>query len=482
MIKDMAKSAHFDLVIIGSGSGNTLVTPYWEDKNVAIIDGGVFGGTCLNNGCIPTKMFLYPADHALASKQMSKLGVDLEVKATDFAAIRDRVFGLIDPISAGGKAYRAESEHTTLYAEMAQFTGEKELTTASGHVVTGDQIVIATGSRPLLPADIEGLDHPAVHTNETIMRLAELPKRVVVVGGGFIASEFAAMFHGLGANVKQVNRSGKLLRYFDDEIAEVFTESAAATWDVELGQQIVRVEDGGEEGTGATVVTVGKNHEEKRHPADVVLVALGRVPNSDNLNLPATAVATHTDGRIQVNAHQQVLNASGAPIDGLWALGDVSCEYQLKHVANHEARTVAHNLEHPDDLVSSDHQFIPSAVFTIPQIATVGLTEAQAMEKFGRSGIKIKKQYYRDTAYGWAMGADEQFVKIILEAQTNKIIGCHILGEQASTLIQPVLTAMQFDIDAYQLARGQYWIHPALSEVVENALLGALDDSEPPRY
>ena len=104
------------------------------------------------------------------------------------------------------------------------------------------------------------------------------------------------------------------------------------------------------------------------------------------------------------------------------------------------------------------------------------------MEKFGRSGIKIKKQYYRDTAYGWAMGADEQFVKIILEAQTNKIIGCHILGEQASTLIQPVLTAMQFDIDAYQLARGQYWIHPALSEVVENALLGALDDSEPPRY
>ncbi|MFC0580808.1 mycothione reductase [Micrococcoides hystricis] len=471
----MAETAHYDLVIIGSGSGNSLLTPYWDDKNVASIDGGIFGGTCLNNGCIPTKMFLYPADHAAMTDRLSALGVDMEVTGTDYAAIRDRVFGIIDPISEGGAEYRANGEHTTLYPEYAHFTGPKELTTDSGAVITGDQIVIAAGSRPVLPAEISGLDHPAVHTNVDMMRLSDLPRRTVVLGGGFIASEAAAMFHGLGSEVTQINRSATLLRAFDHDVSQTFTEVAGKAWTVQLAQQVTAVEDGGDDGAAATVVTEGSDGTEYRYPADAVIVAMGRVPNSDTLNLAATDVATHDDDRIVVNDFQQVLDKHGKVIEGIWSLGDINSEYQLKHVSNLEARTVMNNLENPDSMVRSDHRFVPAAVFTQPQVATVGLTEAEAIDQYGADAVAVKKQYYRDTAYGWAMGAEEEFAKVIVSKAGNRILGMHIVGEQAATLIQPILTAMQFDIPADKLARGQYWIHPALTEVVENALLGTVD-------
>ena len=471
----MAEKAHYDLVIIGSGSGNTLVTPYWEDKSVAIIDGGVFGGTCLNNGCIPTKMFLYPADHAALTPRLRKLGVDLQVKSTDYPAIRDRVFGLIDGISAGGKDYRATAEHTTLYPEFASFTGPKELTTGSGKVITGDQIVIAAGSRAVMPEEIVGLEHPAVYTNEDMMRMADLPRRIVVLGGGFIASESAAMFHGLGSEVTQINRSATLLRAFDTDVAHTFTKMAAAAWNVVLSQQVHTIEDGGEDGAAVTAVTTGADGTEQRFPADAVVVALGRIPNTDTLNLRAANIGVRVDTRIAVNEYQQVLDTDGNVLPGLWAIGDISCAVQLKHVANHEARTLMNNLEHPEAMVKSDHRFIPSAVFTQPQVATVGLTEDQAVEQHGADNIAVKVQYYRDTAYGWAMGAEDEFAKVIVRKSDNRILGLHIVGEQAPSLIQPVLTAMQFDIPADQLARGQYWIHPALTEVIENALLGAVE-------
>ncbi len=156
-------------------------------------------------------------------------------------------------------------------------------------------------------------------------------------------------------------------------------------------------------------------------------------------------------------------------VSHIWALGDVSSDYQLKHVANHEARVVAHNLAHPDDQIKSDHRFVPSAVFTRPQLASVGLTEAQAAEK--HLDYVTAMQDYGGTAYGWAMDDTTSVCKLIADRGTGQLLGAHIMGEQAATLIQPLIQAMSFGLGVREMAHGQYWIHPALTEVVENALL-----------
>jgi mycothione reductase len=197
---------------------------------------------------------------------------------------------------------------------------------------------------------------------------------------------------------------------------------------------------------------------------DLLLVATGRVPNGDRLDLPATGVPTHDDGRIVVDEFQRT------PVEGIFALGDVSSDHQLKHVANHEARVVAHNLLHPDSPRRSDHRFVPSAVFTDPQIAAVGRTEEQCRAE--GLDVAVSVQDYGDVAYGWAMEDTTGFCKVLAERGSGRLVGAHIIGPTASTVIQPLIQAMSFGLTARTMACGQYWIHPALAEVVENALLG----------
>jgi mycothione reductase len=197
---------------------------------------------------------------------------------------------------------------------------------------------------------------------------------------------------------------------------------------------------------------------------DVLLVATGRIPNSDLLDLDAAGVTTHADGRIVVDPQQRT------QAEGVYALGDISSEYQLKHVANHEARVVAHNLLHPDDLVATDHRFVPAAVFTDPQIASVGLTETDCVTRGLDFAVQV--QEYGDVAYGWAMEDTTGFCKVIAERGSGRLLGAHLMGPQASSLIQPLVQAMSLGQTAREIATGQYWIHPALPEVVENALLG----------
>ncbi|MGM7667548.1 mycothione reductase [Microbacterium sp. A93] len=460
---------HFDLIILGSGSGNSLVTPYWDDQRVAIVDSGVFGGTCLNRGCIPTKMFAYPAMLASSPQEAARLGVDLDFGGADWPGIRDRIFSRVDAISAGGLHYRdAELEHTTVITEESRFTGTHQLTTSGGRVLEAETIVVAAGSRPALP-DVPGVDRPQVHTSDTIMRVARLPERLVVLGGGFIAAEFAAIFSGLGSSVVQVNRSPQLLRTHDQTISERFTELASRQWDLRTGWTLSRIEDGPD--GGVTVHLDGRDGSALELNADAVLIAQGRVPNTDRLDARAAGLDVHDDGRLSVDQYQRLLS-DGRPVQGLWALGDISNPEQLKHVANHDQRIVAHNLEHPEDLRANTLGPIPSAVFTRPQIATAGLTEEQAVAEYGHDRISVKVQDYGDVAYGWAMEDATGLCKLIADRHTGQLLGAHLMGHEAPNLIQPLVQAMSFGVDAHAMARGQYWIHPALSEVVENALLG----------
>ncbi|WP_436501227.1 mycothione reductase [Actinokineospora sp. HUAS TT18] len=448
----------FDLIIIGTGSGNSLLDPRFAGLDVAMVERGVFGGTCLNVGCIPTKMFVHTADLAATPAAARRFGVDETLDGVRWPEIRDRVFGRIDPIAEGGRQYRAvhaDNANVTLYTGNARFIGERTIEIDGTQTITADQIVLAAGGRPVIP-DIEGLDEVPFHTSDTVMRLERLPSRMAILGGGFIAAEFAHVFSSFGVEVTIVARSGALLRQEDRDVSARFTELAQARWDVRLDRKTVRVDRVGD---GVRLELDGGETVE----ADVLLVATGRTPNSDQLNVAAAGIDVGPGGYVVVDEYQRTT------ADGVWALGDISSPWELKHVANHEARVVQHNLLHPDAPVAADHRFVPHAVFSSPQIASVGLTEQEAE----RRGVRyvVAKQDYAGIAYGWAMEDSTGFAKLLADPETGLLLGAHIIGPQASTVIQPIIQAMSFGLDARSMARGQYWIHPALPELVENALL-----------
>ncbi|AHI00628.1 mycothione reductase [Kutzneria viridogrisea] len=450
---------HFDLVVIGTGSGNSIVDERFSDWDVALVEKGVFGGTCLNVGCIPTKMFVHTADVAGTPAAGAKLGVDAELLGVRWPEIRDRVFGRIDPIAAGGRQWRVEgNKNVVVYEGQARFVGPKTLDTGTGEVITADRFVIAAGSRPVIP-DVPGLDEVGFHTNNDVMRLEKLPARMIILGSGFVATEFAHVFSSFGVEVTLVARSGALLRAEDEDVSARFTELAQARWNVKLNSKTVRAE---------RVDGVVRLHLETEQGPEVIeaeelLVAVGRTPNSDLLDVAATGVTTHADGRVVVDSQQRTA------VEGIWALGDVSSEHQLKHVANHEARVVQHNLLNPESPIESDHRFVPHGVFSSPQIGSVGLTEQQARER----GIRYvtASQDYADIAYGWAMEDTTGFAKLIADPATGQLLGAHIIGPQAPTLVQLAIQSMSFGLDVRSMARGQYWIHPAMPELLENALL-----------
>ena len=446
---------HFDLVIIGTGSGNSIVTPELDGWRIAIVEQGVFGGTCVNVGCIPTKMFVYPADVAAVATAWARLNLDGPAPRISWPDLRDRIFGRIDAMAASGRNYRESgTPNVTFFDAHAEFVAPRTLLLSTGETLSAEQLVLASGTRPVVP-DVVATAGVPFHTSDTIMRIDELPERIVILGGGFVAAEFAHIFSAFGVHTTVLARSG-LLRHLDHEVTAAFTDIVCERWHLRDGVHPVAVRGIGGE------IAVDLDDGTTAH-GDLLLVATGRTPNGDGLNLTAGGVEAYEDGRIKVDAHQR----ASAP--GVWALGDASSDHMLKHVANHEARVVAHNLAHPDQPIASDHRFIPAAVFTHPQLASVGLTE-EAAAASGRPYVTATAGY-GGTAYGWAMADTTSLCKLIADPETGQLLGAHLMGDQASTLIQPLIQAMSFGLPAQEMARGQYWIHPALAEVVENTLL-----------
>lgn len=452
---------HYDLIIIGTGSGNSIPGPEFDDKSIAIIEKGVFGGTCLNVGCIPTKMFVYAAEVAAHIRAAGKYGINAQINSIDWPSIVDRVFAKrIDPIAQGGEAYRRghETPNIDVYDQHAVFVAPKTIRTGQGQqekIISADTIVIAAGARPFIPEVVteSGVNY---YTNENIMRIAKLPKSMLVLGGGYIAMEFADVFHNLGVDVTIINRSPKLLRLLDADISDRITALTQQSMTTHLGVTVTELTEDSE-GITATLSNGDKV------TGEVLLVAMGRIPNGDLLNLDAAGI-TETSGKITVDKYGRT------SAEGVWALGDVSSDYMLKHVANAEMRAVRHNLLHPHDLHPLPHEHVPAAIFTHPTIATVGLTEAEARE--AGYNITVKIQNYGDVAYGWAMEDTDHFAKLIADRNTGRLLGAHLIGPEAATLIQQLITFMAYDIDLRDAARRQYWIHPALPELIENALLG----------
>jgi mycothione reductase len=447
-----------DLLVLGTGSGNMVVDDSFADLDVAIVEQHRFGGTCLNVGCIPTKMLAHTAEVADTVRGAGRFDVDVQLQRVRWADVRDRVFGRLDPIAEDGRKGRQDTPWITVYTGHARFTGPRTLD-IDGVAVRADRIVLAAGARPLVPPPVAESGMP-YETSETIMRIDAPPRRLAVLGGGYIAAELAHVLHTAGSEIVMIDKVERLLGPQDETVAAEFTELARERYDLRLGRELTELR--GEPGALRLAFDDGSTTT-----ADMLLVAIGRIPNSDRLDLDAAGVQTHDDGRIVVDAHQRT------SAEGVWALGDICSPVQLKHVANREAEVVRHNLRHPEDLTSAGHDLVPSAVFTQPQIAGVGATEQELRER--GTPYRVGTARYSDVAYGWAMQDPPGFCKILADPGSGAILGAHLLGPQAATLIQPLVLAMTLDIDAATLLKRPYWIHPALTEVVKEAL-GALGE------
>ena len=471
----MNETTHFDIALIGSGSANSFPGPEFADRSIVQIDRGVgpdhvFGGTCINLGCIPTKMFVHTAELAHTPAEAARFGLTERLRHVDWPAIRDRIFGRIDAISVGGEEYRRDHEdnaNLTLLRGTARFVGPKLLQVTgndgSQQRISADTIVLGAGSRPVLPP-IDGLAEAAPHTSDTIMRIDRLPASLAILGSGVIAVEMAHIFASLGVEVTLIARSQQVLSAADADVSARLTEILGGRLRLEKGlstTSVRRTAEGielrGEQDGADTLVR-----------AEELLVAVGRRPNSDLLDVSAAGIDTAADGRVEVDAHQRV-RGGGEVLEGLWAFGDLSSAHQLKHVANHEQRIVRHNILHPEQLRRSDTMPVPSGVFTHPQVAWVGMDEETA-RRSGRQ-VEVAVQEYASIAYGWAMEDTTGFAKLVADAETTEILGAHLVGPEATTLIQQLIQAMSTGQTARDIAATQYWIHPAMPELIENALL-----------
>jgi mycothione reductase len=449
---------HFDFVIIGAGSGNTLLTPFFDDRKVAIVERDLFGGTCMNRGCIPSKMFVHTADVADTARTGPRLGVSTRFDGADWPSIRDRIFGRIDPIAVAGEKYRLSQPNVTVFKTTARFVGHKRLVVGD-EIITGDQIIIAAGSRARMPL-AEGFDRIRFHTSDTIMRLEELPEHLLVMGGGFIASEMAHVFGSLGSRVTIVHRSPVLLRNEDEDISMRFTEIYRDRFEVLTSTQVLSAR----ESDGLTELDVSVDGDHRRLRGDCLLVAVGRIPNADELGVTTTGVKLDSSGFIETDGYLRTA------VDGIWALGDIINPLMLKHTANAEAKLIAHNIEHPEAMKTIERRFIPHAVFGHPQVAALASTERDLRAR----GVPyvVSQRDYADTAYGWAMEDTESFCKVLAHRDTRQLLGAHIIGPQASTLLQQLVQGMRFGQTVEEMATEQLYAHPALNEVVEQALLG----------
>jgi mycothione reductase len=464
--------SHFDLLIIGAGSGNSILTPEFDDWKVAIVERAAFGGTCLNHGCIPSKMLVLAADRMVEADDAVRLGLHVGPARADWPAIRDRVFGRIDPIAASGLEYRRFQGHVEVVTGEARFTGPRRVEVRepdrSSRYLEADRIVIAAGASPRIPL-IPGLDRVAFHTSDTIMRVPRLPEHLVILGGGFVSAELGHVFAALGSKVSVIQRGDRLLRHEDEEVSARFTEVFGRRVDLHLGAWPTAVHAAGGSVTVEFDQVAAQFRDEVPRVAevtgDVLLVATGRMPNGAALDAGAAGVQLDAEGYVMTD------DTLATTAEGVWAIGDVRNPLQLKHLANQEARAVSHNLLHPDQPVRVDQGVVPRAVFSHPQVASVGFTEA-ALVAAGQPYV-VGRADYAAVAYGWGLEDSTGFAKVLVDPRTDLLLGAHFIGSQAATLVQQASQAMAFGLTAESLARNQIWCHPALPEVFENALLDA---------
>jgi mycothione reductase len=446
----------YDVIVVGSGSGGEIVdAAVSHGKMVAWVDKGPLGGTCLNVGCIPSKILIHPADRIMEILEAKKLGITAEIKNIDFQAIMQRVQ---PPIQESHKAMEhgiSHAESLDYYKDVGHFIEDYTLQ-VSGKEIKGEKIFLGSGARPLIPP-IKGLDSISYLTNENVFTLKEKPESMVIIGGGYIAVEFAHFFSAVGTKVTMFQRGNRLIPNAEPEITELLKKQLEKRMQIYLNTEVLEIQK-----QGPTLTVKGKDSvsgEDITASAGQIFVAAGRKSNADLLKVENTGVHTDAQGYIQANEYLETSK------ENIWAFGDAIGKAMFKHVANEEAVVAWRNAFH-EKKTKMDYQVIPYAVFTYPEIAAVGMTEAEAKK---HHEILVGSARYADVAKGDAMMEYDGFAKAIFDKQTGKILGFHIIGPYAPMLIQEVINGMALGGNIAFISHGMH-IHPALPELILRTL------------
>jgi glutathione reductase (NADPH) len=437
----------FDLFVIGAGSGGVRAARVSAayGARVAVAEEHKVGGTCVIRGCVPKKLLVYGAHFAEDLDDAAMFGWDVPQKRFDWTVLRDNVLSEVGRLE-GAYTETLTNHNVTIFKERAILTGPNSVQLASGKTVTADKILIATGARPLMP-DLPGIEH-AISSNE-VFHLDKLPERIVIAGGGYIANEFAGIFHQFGSRVTQVNRTDVLLRGYDQQIVDRLIQ--------------ISLRKGIDFKFNATIEEIAKRDDGSLHvrmtgcpdiETDQVLFAVGRQPNTEGLGCDSAGVEVGEKGEIKVDDE----NRTNVP--SIFAVGDVTDRVQLTPVAIREGQAFADSFfgKKPHKV---DYNCIPSAVFSHPPLAGVGMTEGQARNRLGT--VKTFTSDFRPMKNVLAGRNERSLYKLVLDGETDKVVGVHMIGPDAPEILQAASIAVKAglkksDFDATVA------LHPTMSE------------------
>ena len=439
--------ADFDLFVIGAGSGGVraarVAAAY--GARVAIAEEHRVGGTCVIRGCVPKKLLVYGSHFAEDLNDAAMFGWDVPHCRFDWPTLRDNVLSEVTRIE-GAYTDTLTSHDVTIFKERAELTGANSLRLASGKTVSADKILIATGARPLMP-DIPGIDL-AISSNETF-HLDKLPKRIVIAGGGYIANEFAGIFHQFGSHVTLVNRTDVMLRAYDQQVVDRLLQiSIRKGIEFRFHATIDAVEKA--DGGSLRVKMTGCDDIE----ADQVLFAVGRRPNIENLGCEAAGVEIGEKGQIKVDEDNRT------NVESIFAVGDVTDRIQLTPVAIREGQAFSDTFfgKKPHRI---DYSCIPSAVFSHPPLAGVGMTEGQARERLG--SIKVFTSDFRAMKNVLAGRNERSLYKLVLDGETERIVGIHMIGPDAPEILQAAAIAVKAKLSKADFD-ATVALHPTMAE------------------
>jgi dihydrolipoamide dehydrogenase len=415
---------------------------------------------------------IHSSDVIETIKQAAKFGIVISGYAVEFQKIVQRVNDFTDHESEEIRSAFEGIKNPKLFSKECKFIGPKTIKLIDNpnhddseqNIIAGEKILIAAGTRPKIPS-IAGLEETDYITSDEALRLKHQPATLTIIGGGYVACEMAHFFGALGTKINIIQIDDVLLPNEDEDISQNFTRVFSKKYNVFLGYETEYVSKINEDGSMKFFVQSKKKSESLELVSDQLLIAAGRIPNSDTLNLDKTNVEVDVRGNIKTNMYLET------NINGIFALGDIVGRYLFKHSANHEAKYAYNNIIHHNNKIPVDYTAIPHAIFTSPQIAGVGFTEQKLKNQNQIQYVKSIYPYI-NTAMGKAIDDQDGFVKFLVDKESRKILGCHIIGDQASILIHEVLVAMMSDdkhsgtID--NIVRTIH-IHPALSEVVLRA-------------
>ena len=437
----------YDLFVIGAGSGGVRASRIAASHGarVAVAEEFRIGGTCVIRGCVPKKLLVYGSSFAHELEDAAAFGWTLGDMSFDWATLRDFVARDVDRLE---KAYTQtlDSNKVEHFAERAVVTGPNSVRLASGREITAGHILVATGAWPVKP-DFPG-NELCITSNE-VFDLPSLPRRVVIQGAGYIALEFAGIFNALGCQVTVVNRSDQILRGYEEALRDRLLQITMARGiDYRFNSPIERVEENAD---GSLAVTT-KNHDPMA--ADVVLVATGRRPNTMGLGLKSAGIALGANGEVPVDAY----NATSCP--SIYAVGDVTDRVQLTPVAIREGHAFADTVfgGNPRTI---DYDNIPSAVFSQPPLAGVGLTEAQARAAFRE--IKVFTSDFRPMKNMFASHAERGLYKLVVDSASDKVLGVHMIGPEAPEVLQAAAIAVKAGLTKAQFDDTMA-LHPSMAE------------------